>query len=254
MAEIGRRWLTPERLSIFLSSRAAKAMRSMTSWIYFGMCSVYRRPLPSLAINPGFLRSDGDALFDRRGVVRADFGPDAVFQRSNDFAARRVVLGIRAEHDGHIERQADGVALNLHVAFLHDVEQAHLNFAGEVRQFVDGEDAAIGARQQSVMHGQFAGEFVAAARGFDGIDVADQVGNGHIGRGQLFHVAMIGREPGDRRRVALFGNEVAAAAADGRVGIVVNFTAGDIGHLRIEQRRQRAQDAAFRLSAQVRAE
>jgi hypothetical protein len=31
IAEIGRRWLTPERLSIFLSSRAAKAMRSITS-------------------------------------------------------------------------------------------------------------------------------------------------------------------------------------------------------------------------------
>ena len=34
--EIGKRWLTPERLSTFLSSRAAKAICSITSCTYFG--------------------------------------------------------------------------------------------------------------------------------------------------------------------------------------------------------------------------
>ena len=36
IAEMGNRWLTPDRLSTFLSSRAAKAMRSITSCTYFG--------------------------------------------------------------------------------------------------------------------------------------------------------------------------------------------------------------------------
>ena len=177
--------------------------------------------------------------------------PDAVFQRRDDFAARGVVLGIGAEHDRDVERQADRVSLNLHVAFLHDVEQADLNLAREVGQFVDGEDSAIGARQQAVVHGEFAGEFVPSARGFDGIDVADQVGDRHVGRGQFFHVAMVGREPGNRRGVPFFGNQLAAAAADRSVGIVVNLAARDVRHLRIEQRRQRAQNAALRLSAQA---
>ena len=38
-----------------------------------------------------------------------------------------------------------------------------LNFSREIGQFVDGEDAAVGARQQSVVHRKFAAEFVSAA-------------------------------------------------------------------------------------------
>ena len=127
----------------------------------------------------------------------ANFRADAVFERSDDFAAGGVVLGIGAEDEGDIEREADGIALNLHVAFLHDVEERHLDFAGEVGQLVDGEDAAIGAWEQAVMHGEFAGEVLAAARGLDGIEIADEVGNGDIGRGELFDVALVAVEPCD---------------------------------------------------------
>ena len=45
-------------------------------------------------------------------------------------------------------------------------------------------------------------------------------------------------------------NQFAAAPADRRVRIVVNLAAGDVGHLRIEQRGQGAQDAALGLAAQ----
>ena len=204
----------------------------------------------AMALDPGFLCGDGDAFFDRRGIVSADFRTDAVFQRRNDLAAGGVVLGIGAEDDGDIERQADGISLNLHVAFLHDVEQADLNLSRQIGQFVDGEDAAVGAGQQAVVHGELAGEFVSAARRFDRIDVADQVGDGHVGRGQLFHVAMLGSQPGNRRGVFLPGNQFLATLADGRVRVVVNLTARDIGQLGVEQARQGAQDAAFRLSAQ----
>ena len=121
----------------------------------------------------------------------ANLAADAVLERRDDFAARGVVLGIGGEDQQDIERQANRVALNLDVAFLHDVEQADLNFAGEIGQFVDGEDAAIGARQQAVVHGEFVAKVAAAAGGLDGIDVADDVGDGDVGRGQLFDVAML---------------------------------------------------------------
>ena len=131
--------------------------------------------------------------------MRADLAADAVFQRRDDLAARRIVFRIRREHQHHIQRQADRIALNLHVAFLHDVEQAHLDLARQIGQFVDGENPAIGARQQAVVDRQFVGDIVPAARRLDRIDVADHVGDGHVRRGQLLHVALLRMQPRDRR-------------------------------------------------------
>ena len=186
--------------------------------------------------------------------MRANFRADAVLQRSDDFAARGVVLRIRGKDEQHVERQAQRVALNLDVAFLHDVEQADLNFSCEVGQFVDGEDAAIGAGQQAVMNGQLVGKIAPAARRADGIDVADDVGDGHVGRGELFHVALVAGHPGDGRVVAFSGDFFAAGAANGAQWIVVDFAARHDGNFGIEQLRQAAQDAALGLSAQTREE
>ena len=154
---------------------------------------------------------------------------DAVFERGDDLAARRVVLGIGGEDDGDIEREAHRVALNLHVAFLHDVEERDLDLAGEIGHLVDGEDAAVGAGQQAVVHGQLGDEILAGARGLDGIDIADEVGNRDVGRGELFDVALVGRQPRDGRGVAELRDQVARVLGDGRVGVVANFGAGDVG-------------------------
>src|ERR1700683_4990150 len=62
---------------------------------------------------------------------------------------------------------------------------------------------------------------------------------------------MVGRQPGDGRRVAFFCEQLAAAPADGSVGIMVDLAARDVRHLRIEQCGEGAEDAAFRLSAQA---
>ncbi len=86
--------------------------------------------------------------------MRADFRADAVFKRRHDFAAGRVIFGVCAEHDGNVKLEAYGVALNLHVPLLHDVEQRNLDFAGQVRHLIDREDAAICPWQQPVVHGQ----------------------------------------------------------------------------------------------------
>src|SRR4029077_19584971 len=161
-----------------------------------------------------------------------------------DFAAGGVILGIGGEDKEHVEREAEGIALNLNVAFLHDVEEADLNLAGEVGQLIDGKDATIGARKQAVMDGELVGEVAAAAGGADGINVADDVGHGHVGSSQLFDEAQVAGHPGDGRTVAFGGDSLAARAADGLERIVIDFTAGDDGHFRIKKINEAAKNAA----------
>jgi len=202
------------------------------------------------AFLPRLLRRDGDALLECFGVMRANLGADAVFERRHDLAARRVVLGVGAEDQGHVERQANRIALNLYVALLHDVEERHLDFGGEVGQLVDGEDASVGARQQSVVHGQLARQVLRAARRLDGVDVAYQVGDSDVRRGQLLHVPVVAGEVCDGSRVALLGDQLATALAQRPIRIVPDFAAGNVGHAFVEQRGERAQDAALGLAAQ----
>ena len=154
---------------------------------------------PSPRVEPGFLRGDRHGVGPGNRIVRPDLGADAILERRDDLAAGGVVLRVRGERHQHVERKAHGVALYLDVAFLQDVEQADLDLAGEVRQLVDGEDAAVGPRQQPVVHRQLAGELQARLRRLDRIDVADHVGDRDVWRRQLFHVPRVARQPGDRR-------------------------------------------------------
>ena len=58
------------------------------------------------------------------------------------------------------------------------------------------------------MHGELGAELVAGAGGLDGVDIADQVGYGDVGGGELFDVAVFGLHPGDGCVVAELGDEV----------------------------------------------
>ena len=194
-----------------LSSRASKAICSTTSRMKSGMC---RRSFQTIATDPGFLARNLDCRLNLRRVVSRDLGADAVFQRRNDLSARRVVFRVGGKDQHHIQRQPDRITLNLHVAFLHDVEESDLNLAGEIRQLVDREDAAISARQQPVMNRQFIAEQMSAFRGFDRIDVADDVGDGHVGSGKFFHETRIAIDPVDRCFVAVKLNRLAAIGRD----------------------------------------
>ena len=147
--------------------------------------------------------------------MRANFRANAVFEGRDDFAARRVVLGIRGEDQQHIQGEAQRVALNLDVALLHDVEQTDLNLSREVGEFVDGEDAAIGAREKAVMNGELVGEIAAATRGADGIDVANDIGHGDVRSGELLDETIFARHPGNGSIVAIGGDFFATGAADG---------------------------------------
>ncbi len=204
----------------------------------------------TVAGEPRFLRGNRHAFGAAGGVVRANLGSDPVLQRRDDLAARGVVLGIRGERHQHVERQPDRVALNLDVAFLQDVEQSDLDLAGEIGQLVDGENAAVRPRQQPVVHRQFAREVQARLRRLDRIDIADHVGDRHVGRRQLFDVAGVASEPCDRRVIALGRDPRDAPRADRGQRIVVDLAAGHDRDRLVEQRRERAQQARLRLAAQ----
>ena len=99
------------------------------------------------------------------------------------------------------------------------------------------------------MHRQLVTEDVSTAGGLDRIEIADDVGDGDVGRGELLDVALIGIQPRDRRVVSSFIHKIFSVLRDWRKRIVVDFAAGDDGQCRIEQRRQRTKDSRLRLTA-----
>jgi len=183
--------------------------------------------------------------------VRANFGANAVFERGDNFSTGGVILRVRGKDDEHVERQPQRIALNLNVAFLHDVEEADLNFSGQVRKFVNGKDAAVGAREKAVVDGQFVGKVAAAASRADGIHIADNVGHGYVGRCKFLDKAIFARHPSDGSIIAFAGDFFAARAADGLERVIVDFAARNDRHFRIEQIDQATQNAAFGLAAQA---
>ena len=185
---------------------------------------------------------------DAQRIVRAHLRPESVFERSDDAATRRVVLGVGAGDDEQVERQPDSITSDLHVLLFHDVEEADLDAFGEVWQLVDAEDAAVGARQQAVVDGQLVRQ-VAALGNLDRVDLADEVGDRDVGRRQLLAVAPVPLDPRHLNRVTILLDKVEAPAADRRERVVVDLAARDRRHVLVEQRDQRAHDAALGLPA-----
>src|SRR5208282_3579023 len=114
----------------------------------------------------------------------------------------------------------------------------------------DGKDSAVGARQQSIVNGELIGKVAASTSGADGVNVAENVRDGHVGRGQFFHVTLVTRQPGNGSVFALRSHLFAAGAANGPQRVIVNFAAGNHGDFRVEQLNQAAKDAALGLAAQ----
>ncbi len=181
----------------------------------------------------------------------ADLGSDAILQRRDDLAARGVVLRVGREDEHHVELQPDGVTLDLDVALLKDVEEAHLDLSGEIRQFVDREDTPVGARQQAVVHRELVGEIEPRLRGLDRVDVPHHVRDRHIRGRELLDEAVLPEQPGDRQAIPFLHDARAAGAADGRQRIVVDFAPRDDGNPLVEQIHQGAEDPALRLAAQA---
>ncbi len=207
----------------------------------------------AVSLKPGILFDDIDAFLGILRVVRADDGADAVFEGGDDAAAVGVVFGVGGEDHANIEVEADGVAADLDVAFFEDVEEADLDFGGEVGEFIEGEDAAVGAGDEAEVHGGFIGE-VASLGVFDEVDFADEVGDGDVGGGEFFVVAGGAVDPFDGGFVApsrIFGDEIFAVGGNGVEGVVVDFTAGNDGEPFVEEVGEHAEDAGFGLAAEA---
>src|SRR6185436_15027413 len=125
---------------------------------------------------------DGDLVLEPPRIVGADLRAEAVLEGRDDASAIRVVLGVGAGDDIHVDRQPHLVAANLDVALFHDVQQAHLDTLGQVRQLVEREDATIGPRHEPVVDGQLVAE-VSTFGDLDRVDLADEIRDGDVGRG-----------------------------------------------------------------------
>ena len=86
-------------------------------------------------------------------IVGSDLRTDTVLQGSHNLSARRVILRIRTKDDRNIKLKPHGVALNLNIALLHDVEERDLDLASEIGNLIDGEDSTIRPWKQTIVHG-----------------------------------------------------------------------------------------------------
>ena len=194
------------------------------------------------------LVDDAHLGLELQRVVRADLGAEPVLQRGDDAAAVGVVLGVGAGHDQHVQRQPQRVAADLDVALLHHVEHRHLDALGQVGQLVDGDDAAVGARDQAVGDGLRVAE-AAALGDLDRVDVADQVGHAGVRGGQLLGVPLAAVPPLDRQLVARVGGPPDRLRRDRRVRVLAQLGALDHRRPLVEQAGQRAQQPGLALTA-----
>ena len=130
------RTLTPERWLISAERRASCEISATSSSMYGGSSATGCRRVGE---GHPLLAHDGDLVGDRVRVMRPDLRAQAILERRDDAAAAGVVLRVGAGHHEQVQRQAQGVAAHLDVALLEDVEQAHLDPLGQVRQLVERE-------------------------------------------------------------------------------------------------------------------
>ena len=140
------------------------------------------------------------------------------------------------------------MAANLHVALFEHVQEAHLDALGEVWQLVDGEDAPIHPRHEAEVDRELVRE-IATLGHLDRVHLADEVGDGDVGRRQLLAVALIAVHPADGGFVALLGGDGAALGGDGRERVFGDLGALDDGRELVKQAREAAHDARLRLAA-----
>jgi hypothetical protein len=76
---------------------------------------------------------------------------------------------------------------------------------------------------------------VAALGDLDRVDLADEVRDGDVGRGQLFGIATIARDPVDGGRVSVALDDRACGRTDRSQRVVVELASGDDGEPRIEE-------------------
>ncbi len=178
-------------------------------------------------IDVRLLLHDLDAKLPLERIVRVDHGADAVLELRDDLAAAVVRGRVGREEDQDVDVETDRVSADLHVALFENIEQAHLHQFVQLRQFVDGEDAAVHPRNEPEVQGLF-GRHARAGGQFRGIDLADDVGELRA-RGQPLGIALLARPPGDGHLgVGHFDQQSLGHRGDRMAGILVHGAAGDV--------------------------
>src|SRR5689334_17427350 len=98
------------------------------------------------------------------------------------------------------------------------------------------------------MHRELVRQHVPAARSLDRIQVADEIRDRNIGRGELLDVSAVTIEPRNWRIVAGLLEQLAPVFRDRCEWIVVHFAAVDDRDRIVEQRGERAKDSALCLT------
>ena len=178
----------------------------------------------------------------------AHLGAEAVLERGDDPAAVGVVLGVGAGHEQQVQRQPHPVAADLDVALLQHVEQRDLDALGEVGQLVDAEDAAVGARHEAVVHGLRVAQRAALGH-LDRVDVADQVADAGVRRGQLLAEPVAAVQPADGGGVAVLGDLPVRPHADRVQRVLVELAADEDRRPLVEQADERADQPGLALAA-----
>ena len=178
----------------------------------------------------------------------ANLGAEAILQRGDDPPAVGVVLRVGAGHHEHIEREAEHVAADLDIALLHHVEHRDLDAFGQVGQLVDGDDAAVAARDQAEVDGLRIPQ-APTLRDLHRIDITDQVGHTRVGGGELLGIPLVPAAPGDRQVVSQLGGAAHTRYGDGFEGMLAELGVLDHRTPLIEQPDHRAQQAGLALPA-----
>ena len=101
------------------------------------------------------------------------------------------------------------------------------------------------------MNRQFITQQMSALGSFNWIHITDDVGDRHVGCGQLLHETRIAFNPGDGRGVLMKFDRLPAECADRMKRVVIDLRAGDDWNFRVQQVRKLSNDPALRLAAQA---
>ena len=106
-----------------------------------------------------------------------------VLQGRDDSSPGGIVFGICREYEEHVDGQANRKSFYLNIALLHDVEQTDLNLGSQVGELIDGKNSPMSSWQQSKVNVFLGRECRALGGRLDGVQIPDDVGDGHVGCG-----------------------------------------------------------------------
>src|SRR5579875_2171407 len=172
------------------------------------------------------LDDEVDFVAQSKRVMGANLRAEAVLERCNDATAVGVIFGIRAGDEKNVQRQPEGIPAYLDVSLFENIEQSDLDPLGEIGQFIDGENAAVEPRHQTVVHG-FRVTERASFGDLDGIDVADEVADTGVRCRQFLAVPLVAVLPDNRQLVAGGCHESETSGTDGPKRMVIDLAAGD---------------------------